>query len=275
MFCKNCGTKAIEKVGKFCMKCGTQLVDPFGASPHSAAPPIITPAQHGGASHYYTPQPVTQRTKPVSVKKSKFIPIFIASVSVVAVALVVVALYFALGMGNSDRTDSGISGSIRGSSSGAEEVSMSADDNQVPTSESRFMPERATPPPPEAAVQDEANSEFSLTEDGSGFIFRGIEFQVYEFIINPMVAPADMPSGNTPIMLRLIFTPDADAEETRSLLYETGYFMVGNERATFGAAMLLGVSDNQEIYSLVSSCSRITDRSSVTLHIGDYAFTVQ
>jgi len=75
--------------------------------------------------------------------------------------------------------------------------------------------------------------------------------------------------------MELCNLPSIYTDDILSLLYESGYFMVGDEKAIFGAAMLLEDDANQSIYSLVSSCSQITDSTPVTLYIGDNTFVVQ
>jgi len=240
------------------------IVRPNTAQPYAHPPYTAPPYSH--------PQQTMQRTKPAHERKSKFMPIFILSVSVVTVALVAVALYFALGIGKNDPAeDVGLSDT----SNETEDVSLGTDKDQDSASDSEPASEPANLQLPEEATQDETDSDFVLTEDGSGFIFMGIEFQIYEIILDPMFAPADMPDGHTPFMVRLAFKPDANTDDILSSLYESGYFMVGDEKAIFGAAMLLENDANYSIYSLVSSCSQITDSTPVTLYIGDNEVIVQ
>ena len=293
MFCKNCGTKAVEG-DKFCLKCGTPLTVPVSTAPVGTAPVYTTPAnatppfanqpsitqptvppaapQNIAPPPSYAPQPVEQRTVPTSERKSKFMPIFIASVSVVAVVLIAITLYFALGSSNNYRTGNE---SVREPARSTGEAGSGANDDQDSASEPDAESEDTPSQTPDETVPEGNNDEFALTGDGSGFIFKGIEFHVHEVLLNPIFAPADMPDGHAPFMVRLIYTEEPNAEDVRSLLYETGYFMVDGERGKFGAAMLIGEGDDQSIYSLVSSCPKIDEGSTITLHIGDNVFTVQ
>lgn len=304
MFCTNCGSKAVEG-DKFCVKCGTPILvlpgiapqssmphntAPQDSMPHNTAPPVIEPvytippnttqvktAPPATAPSYYIPPPAVQRVTPVPKRKSKFMPILIVSVSVVTVVLIVVALYFALGPWNTNPADNDGPGK---EINGPGEVNPNADGDRDPSSESGSKSDPiVSPPPGDTAPGDTIpggnEDEFGLTGDGTGFIFHGVEFQIYEVLLNSMFAPGDMPSGHKPFMIRFTFNPEEGTEDITSLLYESGYFMVDDERAEFGAAMLKNESVTLSIYSLVSSCSQITDSSTITLHIGDYVFKVQ
>ena len=314
MFCISCGAKADEG-DKFCLKCGKPIVAPPDAAPayteqpkttdpyapsdavptYTAPPktsdPYAPPAYNAepktsdpyappayNAQPYHAPQSASQEAKPVSGRKGNLTPVIIASVAVVAVALIAAVLFFALGSGTKDQSDNEGPGD---SMSDTEEAGLNADDDIDSEPDSEPEPEPADSPPPEEdeedAVDEEdaAGDDFMLNEDGSGFIFRGLEFKYLEVDLNPMFAPAYMPSGHEPFIVSFTIKYTPDADEIMSLLYSVGYFMIGNEKAEFGAALLGDEKENQSIYSLVSSCTRINDSSPITLYIGDNAFIVR
>jgi len=241
------------------------------------ADPYAPPAYN--AQPYHAPQSVIQGAKPASGRKGILTPVIIASVAVVAVALIAVVLFFALGSGTKDQSDEGPGDSM----SDTEEAGLSADDDIDSEPDSEPDPEPEDSPPPEEDEVDEVEEEaeedeagdFILTEDGSGFIFNGVEFQLNDVDLKPIFAPAYMQDGHVPFMVNFIMTNHPDQDEVMSLLYKVGYFMVGDEKAEFGAALLGDENINQSIYSLVSSCTRIDDNSPITLYIGDNAFIVR
>ena len=288
MFCTNCGTKAV-KGDKFCSKCGTPIkvlannVQQNIVQPDNVQQRVVQPdnvqqrvVQPEPIPPYYSSQPVIQRPKSVPERKSKFIPILIASVSVVMFALVTVALYFALGWGNNNRLDNGRLGDLPNE---REELNINTDGDNETVPESGlgdgFEPEPMEVTSPEEPTNDSTDIEFAIIEDGTSFIFKGLEFELYTIDFKPMFAPADMPDGYMPFMVRFYVTPGADADEIRSLLFKTGYFVVDGIKAEFGAATIADENEERAIYSLISSSAQISEMSSIELHIQDYVFIVQ
>ena len=258
-----------------------KTAEPYAPPTYTAQPKITDPYAPPAynAQPYHAPQPATQSAKPVVGRKGKLTPVIIASVAVVAVALIAVVLFFALGTGTKDQSDYEDLGD---SLSDTEEVDLNEDDtDSVQDSEADSEPdtEPADSPPPEddeADEEDEDENEFMLTGDGSGFIFNGLEFQVFEVDLNPMFEPAFMPSGHMPFIVSFtIFEYDSGAAEVLSLLYSMGYFVVGDEEAEFGAALLGDENADRSVYSLVSSCTRIGVNTPITLYIGDNAFIIR
>jgi len=251
----------------------------YAAPPKTAdpyAPPDAAPAY--AAPPYPPAQPVAQSTKPFSGRKVKLTPVLIAAAAVVVVALIAVVLFFVFGTGSKDQSDNE---SIGNSLSDTEETDSSTDDDMESVADPEPDPEPEDSPPPEEDEEEEEEAEedeagnFILIEDGTGFIFNGVEFQLNDVDLNPIFAPADMQDGHVPFMVNFIMTNHPDEDEVMSLLYKVGYFMVGDEKAEFGAALLGDENINQSIYSLVSSCTKIDVNSPITLYLGDNAFIIR
>jgi len=180
-------------------------VQPNTAQPYAAQPYAASP--------YSNPQPVTQKPKPVQDGKSKFMPILIASVSVVTVALIAVALYFAFGAGKSNRTDTQNSGTPP---SDAEEVVVSTDDVRDSTPDSGSEPDPAATLPPEEVVQDEAdNNESDTGTDES--------IQWLSYMMSIDIVAEEPPGANTTPegrFVHVILTYISDDDELGGFLFE-------------------------------------------------------